>query len=71
MANSVPALLAVALLVAISSLHGRGGADSSGSHQAQACDPARQTCCFTPEGRAVPSGYQRGPYTCLPNGTWG
>jgi hypothetical protein len=71
MANPLPALLAVALLVVISSVQGRGWVDPSGTRQAQACDPARQTCCFTPEGQAVPPGHQRGPYTCLPNGTWG
>lgn len=71
MANSLPALLAAALLVLIGGVQGRGGADPAGSRQAQACDPSRQTCCFTPEGQAVPPGSQRGPYTCLPNGTWG
>jgi hypothetical protein len=71
MANSLTALVAVALLVAISSVQGRGGAGPSGTRQAQACDPARQSCCFTPDGRAVPPGYQHGPYVCLPNGTWG
>jgi len=37
----------------------------------QACNPQTQTCCFNPDGTPVPPGTKRGPYTCLPNGTWG
>lgn len=35
------------------------------------CDPNTQTCCRNPDGTPVPPGTRRGPYTCLPNGTWG
>lgn len=37
----------------------------------QACNPNTQRCCFNPDGTPVPPGTRRGPYTCLPNGTWG
>ena len=45
-----------------------------GSHDQvaqQACNPSIQRCCFNPDGTPAPPGTRRGPYTCLPNGTWG
>jgi hypothetical protein len=37
----------------------------------QECNPNQERCCFNLEGKPVPPGSKRGPYTCLPNGTWG
>lgn len=36
-----------------------------------ACNPRIQRCCFMPDNTPVPPGTRQGPYTCLPNGTWG
>ena len=44
---------------------------SLGQVAQQACNPSTQRCCFNPDGTPVPPGTRRGPYTCLPNGTWG
>jgi hypothetical protein len=41
------------------------------STAAQTCDQSRGKCCTTPEGRKVPPGSRSGPYTCLPDGSWG
>ena len=35
------------------------------------CKSQAQKCCFKPNGDPVVPGTKRGPYTCLPNGTWG
>jgi hypothetical protein len=37
----------------------------------KACNPAKQKCCMNSDKTLVPPGSRRGPYTCLPNGTWG
>jgi hypothetical protein len=35
------------------------------------CNPNKQKCCLNSDKSLVPPGTRRGPYTCLPNGTWG
>ena len=37
----------------------------------QSCNPKKQKCCLNSDKSLVPPGTRRGPYTCLPNGTWG
>jgi hypothetical protein len=37
----------------------------------KSCNPAKQKCCLNSDKMPVPPGSRRGPYTCLPNGTWG
>lgn len=37
----------------------------------QSCNPKKQKCCINSDKTLVPPGTRRGPYTCLPNGTWG
>ena len=44
---------------------------SPGRLAQKACNPAKQRCCLNADKTPVPPGTRRGPYTCLPNGTWG
>ena len=67
-------VVALALLVltpALQASTGRSFWPSPAKMTATTCNPRSQTCCFNPDGKAVPPGTRRGPYTCLPNGTWG
>ena len=38
---------------------------------AQSCGSNGGRCCIDSEGRRVPPGTRNGPYTCLPDGSWG
>jgi hypothetical protein len=61
-------------LVTAGAFSGWNGSDLRPPHSgdvSQACDQSRGKCCTTPDGRKVPPGTRSGPYTCLPDGSWG
>lgn len=65
-------VLALALTGGVQLLPGPAQAASSLFTLAQqGCNPKTQKCCVNPDGVPVPPGTKVGPYTCLPNGTWG
>ncbi len=37
----------------------------------QSCGSESSKCCIDAEGKKVPPGSKNGPYTCLPDGSWG
>ena len=41
------------------------------SQISQSCGSESSKCCIDAEGKKVPPGSKNGPYTCLPDGSWG
>lgn len=56
---------------AFTGLNGTALMSTQAGSIAQACDQSKGKCCTTPEGKKVPPGSRSGPYTCLPDGSWG